>query len=168
MPIHKYLILFLCVPIFFAFSSCEGEEPTIHQIEGTYVGKAKVLSRKTVVGPTQSSTTVIFDGEISDTFIIKVLDREARKYSIERSKYSGDLYDIGNPDFEYILEEDFTWHSGYRYDRNWISRLDLSVPDQLEGYMLDEDLTGSKEYDSQGNITTTYYFYEYEIRAIRQ
>lgn len=161
--IRTFLIIFG----FFISASCE--KRSINQREGMFIGEAEVLRTRTLDSAGRRSEQVIFDGTFIDTFEVEVIDVEERKYSIKRSGYSGGLYDIGSPRFEYELDEEFFWGGGYTYDKKWVSRLNIENKDLLLGYMLVEDKFGSEQPpDSLGNYSTEYYFYEYRISASRQ
>lgn len=165
-------ILFVALSLIIS-TACENgsinqKVETVTSRAGTYVGEAKVFNKKTVVSGTNREETILFDGTISDIFTIEEIDVEEKKYSISRTEYTSGFYDIGDPNFEYEFDDDFIWRSGYKYDVKWVSTLDLSDPDQLEGYMLVEDVFGQTEYDSVGNRSKSYYFYEYEITALKQ
>lgn len=148
---------------------CSCKDRPINQRAGTYIGEAEVLRTITVASAGMRTERVIFDGTITDTLEVEVLDADERKYSIKRSGFSGSQYDIGSPRLKYIFDEEFFWGTGYTYDKKWVSRLDLSDKDLLVGYMLVEDQFGSQRpSDSSGNLITDYHFYEYRISASRQ
>ena len=162
-----FLVVFaLCIS-----TSCEKRE--INQRAGTYIGEAEISCSKKVYHRQSTDEIVIFNGTYTDTFTVEVIDIEERKYHVSRSSMQngpcrGSLYDIGLSGYEYVLDDEFFWGYAYKYDKEWQSRLDIADPEKLIGFMFERDVFGYDEYDDQGNITTTYYTFDYRIEANKQ
>lgn len=173
---YSTLMKTLILPIFilsFLFFSCE--KTSLDQRAGTYIGEASVMCSLKVDSAGSSIETSIFDGSYIDTFTVELLDADSRKYRITRSSLDSGPCEKSENDIgfggvsEYEFNEEFQWFYGYEYDKRWDSHIDLSDPRELAGYMFQKDIFGKPHYDNQGvMVKTTYYTFEYSIRAEKQ
>lgn len=171
--LHKAIFTSLISFSLMLLFSCE--KTSINQRAGTFIGEAQVSCSLVVDSAGNRVETNIFDATYIDTFTVEVLDADTRKYRITRSSLDTGPCEKSQNDIgfggvsEYEFDEDFYWFYGYEYDKEWRSRLDLSDPQKLLGYMLQRDIFGKEYYDNQGFLThKSFYTFEYSIEAEKQ
>ena len=172
--------IFLLVIMYGLFAACEGgtnapvPASKLKKIAGEYIGKAQVICTTMQFSDNGDSTVTSTHDTIIEKITVSIIDEDKSIVSITRNSYSRlgacyFSYDIGAPNSEYTLSENFVWQYSYTYDKVWNSRIQFDPENQsLTGNMLQKDQFGTEGPDNQGNWITIFNTYEYSVSAERQ
>lgn len=150
------------------FACGEGEvfKPNL---EGTYIGEARIVITEERWGRNGGSETIVLiDTAILETITVTASTLSDTTYTIEReSNFFSSFYDFER---DLPLSDDYEWGAGYEYDKNWKTTFKIDPGDDLlTAYMHVYDIFGTELYDYEADTLIYYYTQdkEYWVEAVR-